>query len=47
MTFGASSPRVRFFGCIGFWEFMFIIKIPSEPHCNHLISNERNCHISS
>jgi hypothetical protein len=47
MTFGASSPRVRFFGCLGFLEFMFIVKIPSEPHCNHLISNERNRHISS
>jgi hypothetical protein len=47
MTFGASSPRVRFFGCLGFLTFMFIVKRPSEPHCNHLLANEHNRHISS
>jgi hypothetical protein len=26
MTFGASSPRVRFFGCILFLKFVFIVK---------------------
>jgi hypothetical protein len=29
MTFGASSPRVRFFGCLGFLTFLFIVKRPS------------------
>jgi hypothetical protein len=47
MTFGASSPRVRFFGCLGFLAFLFIVKIPSEPHCNHLLVNECSRHISS
>jgi hypothetical protein len=47
MTFGTSSPRVRFFGCLGFLTFLFIVKIPLEPHCNHLLANERSRHISS
>jgi hypothetical protein len=46
MTFGASSPRVRIFGCLGFVTFQFIVKRPSEPHCN-LLANEHNRHISS
>jgi hypothetical protein len=47
MTFGASSPRVRFFGCLEFLTFLFIVKMSSEFHCNHLLASERNCHISS
>jgi hypothetical protein len=47
MTFGASSPRVRFFGCIRFLAFIFIVKMPSEPHCNHLLVNVSSRHISS
>jgi hypothetical protein len=47
MTFGASSPRVRFLECLGLFEFMFIVKGPSEPHCNHLLANASSCHISS
>jgi hypothetical protein len=39
MNFGASSPRVRFL------EFLFIVKIPLEPHCNILLVHNR--HISS
>jgi hypothetical protein len=31
MTFGASSPRVKFFGCLGFVTFHIIVKRPSEP----------------
>jgi hypothetical protein len=40
MTFGASSPRVRFFGCLGFLKFLFIVKRPSDPHCNNRLVNE-------
>jgi hypothetical protein len=47
MTFGASSPRVRFFGCLGFLKFIFIVKRPSEPHCNDLLLNECSRQISS
>jgi hypothetical protein len=47
MTFGVSSPRVRFFGCLEFLTFLFIVKWSSEPHCNDLLANERNRHISS
>jgi hypothetical protein len=46
MNFGASSPRVMFLDVYGF-GFMFIIKRTLEPHCNHLIMNERSRHISS
>ena len=46
MNFDASSPR------LGFWMyrvfgFMFIVKITLEPHCTHLLANERIHHISS
>jgi hypothetical protein len=42
---------VRFLG-LGFCmsrvlEFMFDVKRPLEPHCTHLLVNERSCHISS
>jgi hypothetical protein len=47
MTFSASSPRVRFLGCLGFLEFLFIVKRPSEVHCNHLLANASSHHISS
>jgi hypothetical protein len=47
MTFGASSPRVRFFGCLGFLAFLPIVKRPLEPHCNHLLANASSRHISS
>jgi hypothetical protein len=47
MTFGASSPRVRFFGCLGFLTSLFIVIRPLELHCNHILANERICHISS
>jgi hypothetical protein len=47
MTFGASSPRVRFFGCLGFLSFLLIVKRPLEPHCNHLLANASSRHISS
>jgi hypothetical protein len=46
MNFGTSSLG------LGFWmsrvlEFIIIVKIPSETHCNHLLANEHNHHISS
>jgi hypothetical protein len=41
MTFGTSSPRVRFL------EFLLIVKRSSEPHCNHLLANASSHHISS
>ena len=47
MTFGVSSPRVRFFGCLRFLTFLIIVKWSSEPHCNDLLANERDRHISS
>jgi hypothetical protein len=47
MTFGASSPRVRFLDLYGFWNSFIILKRPSEPHCNHLLVNAISCHISS
>ena len=47
MTFGASSPRVRFFGYLGFLTFLFIEKRPLEPHCNDLLLNDHSHHISS
>jgi hypothetical protein len=47
MTFGASSPRVRFLGCLGFLAFPFVVKMPSEPHCNHILANASSRHISS
>jgi hypothetical protein len=46
MTFGASSPRVRFLDP-RVLEFMLIVKIPSDPHYNHLLVNECSHHISS
>jgi hypothetical protein len=46
MSFGVSSPRVRFL-MSRFLSFLFIIKRPSEPHCNHLLANEHSRHISS
>jgi hypothetical protein len=47
MTFAASSPKVRFFGCLGFLTFLFIVKRPLEPHCNHLLANASSRHIYS
>jgi hypothetical protein len=47
VNFGASSPRVRFFGCLGFLTLLFIVKSPLEPHCNDLLANEHSRHISS
>jgi hypothetical protein len=47
MTFGASSPRVRFLDVEGILAFLLIVKRPSEPHCNHLLANASSRHISS
>jgi hypothetical protein len=41
MTFGTSSPRVRFL------EFLFIVKRTLEPHCNNILANASSHHISS
>ena len=46
MTFGVSSPRVRFW-MSRVLAFLFNIKMPSEPHCNHLLANAISHHISS
>jgi hypothetical protein len=47
ITFIPSSPRVRVLGYLGFLTFLFIVKRPSDPHCNYLLANEHNRHISS
>jgi hypothetical protein len=39
MTFGASSPRVRFLDVYSFWTLFLIVKRPSQPHCNLLLAN--------
>jgi hypothetical protein len=46
MTFGASSPRVSFLDVYGFWHSCLFLKIPLEPHCNDILSNEHNRRIS-
>jgi hypothetical protein len=46
MTFGSSSPRVRIL-MFRVLAFMFIVKMISKPHCNHLLVKEHNRHISS
>jgi hypothetical protein len=35
------------FGCLGFLTLVFIVKRPSEPHCNHILANASSHHISS
>jgi hypothetical protein len=46
MTFGVSSPRVRFWMSRVFGIPVYC-KMPSDLHCNHLLVNEHNRHISS
>jgi hypothetical protein len=46
MTFGASSPRVRFLDVYDFWHSRYCKKA-SEPHCNHLLTDASSRHISS
>jgi hypothetical protein len=46
MNFGASSPRVSFW-MYRVLEFIFIVKIHSDPHFTHILANEHSHHISS
>jgi hypothetical protein len=46
MNFGASLLGLVFW-MSRVLEFIFIVKIPSNTHCTHMLANERSRHISS